>query len=320
MEYGSNTSTSLVLLGIAEMEGFGYLFIVLSLVIYLFIMLLSAMIVLVVLAEDSLHEPMYILIGNLAVNGIFGSSSLFPKLIFDLLTSSKTISHVGCLLQLLCVTVFIVFEVALFTVMAYDRYLAVCHPLHYVTMMTNKKTLELILGSLVFSVTSVSIAVLLTSRLPLCGTQIKSIYCDNMSIIILSYLDSTINKLYGGIITIGFLCVTIIIIAYSYFRIFTICFNVSKDLHSKAIHTLVTHLLGFSLLLVGFFFIFIRYRLGSINLPVLLHVFLSVTYILFPPLLNHIIYGLRTKALKLKMVSYIQKIIFWCDVSNPLKH
>ncbi|KAM8976932.1 olfactory receptor 52E8-like [Pelodytes ibericus] len=316
MENVSGIGTGLALLGIAEMEHFRYLFGVLALIVYLFIILLSLMILFVILTEDSLQEAMYILIGNLIFNGIFGSASFFPKLIFDLFTSSKVISRGGCLIQVFCVTLFIFFEIATYTVMAYDRYLAVCHPLQYISVMTKEKTLKLILGSLVFCVTSVAIAVLLSARLPLCGRQIKSIFCDNMSILILSCEDVSVNNLYCSTVTILFLTFTILIIAYSYVRIFLICLRVSRNLRSKAIHTLVTHLLSFSLGLIGVFFVFLRYRLGKNNLPLVLHIIFSVTFVLFPPLLNPVIYGLRTKALKLKIISNLQKMNPWPKIPN----
>ncbi|OCT56457.1 hypothetical protein XELAEV_18000079mg [Xenopus laevis] len=95
---------------------------------------------------------------------------------------------------------------------------------------------------------------------------------------------------------------------YCYMRIFLTCLKVSEDAGKKAAHTLVTHLLNFSIFLVAALFIFIRYRLGDINLPLAVHVLLSASGLIFPPLLNPLIYGLRTKALKVKVLCYLQRI------------
>ncbi|OCT55303.1 hypothetical protein XELAEV_18003116mg, partial [Xenopus laevis] len=148
------------------------------------------------------------------------------------------ISRTGCLLQVLCVITYTTFEVSSLTVMAYDRYLAVCHPLHYVYLMSNEKALKFIGGAFIFSFTLVLTAVLLSARLPFCGTRIKNIFCDNMSLVILSCVDTSVNTLYGTVSTTLFLVLTLLMIAYSYIRIFMVCLKISKEACQKAIHTL----------------------------------------------------------------------------------
>ncbi|KAM5180505.1 olfactory receptor 6N2-like [Mantella aurantiaca] len=308
MEINSNVSFSFMLLGLVEMEKQKYLYFLLSTVIYLFILMINGMIVLVVLKERSLHEPMYILIASLVFNEIFGSSSFFPKLIVDLITSSKRISHSECLIQTLFIITFAFIEMSTFTIMAYDRYLAVCQPLQYATLMTNDKVLKITVTCWAVSFICVFIGILMEWHLPLCGDKINSIFCDNMSFVILSCVDASVNRTYAVTITVAYFSITILVTVFSYFRIFTICLKVSKESRQKAFHTLVTHLLNFSVFLVGFLFVFLRYRLESVNLPVMVHVLLSVTSLVFPPLLNPLIYGIRTQALKVKVVRYLQKI------------
>ncbi|XP_041437259.1 olfactory receptor 52E2-like [Xenopus laevis] len=308
MENVFNTSTSFILLGIEEMEHYKYLYCGFVLVTYLLILLFSSLIISVVLLDESLHEPMYTLIANLMLNGIFGASCFLPKLILDLFLSSKVISRAACFIQSFCVTIFGYFEIAAFTIMAYDTYLAVCHPLRYPTLMTNKTSLKLIVGSVVFNVTFVLVSVLLSAQLPLCGSHINNYFCDNMSIFILSCVDSSVNRLYGTVKFVTYLMVSMLIIAYSYVRILHICLKISKGAGKKAIHTLVTHLLNFSIFLIGALFIFIRYRLENINLPLVFHILLSITGSVFPPLLNPLVYGIRTKALKIKVISHLEKL------------
>ncbi|XP_063806682.1 olfactory receptor 4B13-like [Pseudophryne corroboree] len=306
MDQAFNVSTLLVLLGLVEMEEFQYMYCALCIIIYLFIMLLSITIVFVVMAEPSLHEPMYILICKLVLNGMFGSSTFLPKLIVDLITSSKTISYGGCITQTLCVSLFAFLEMSTFTLMAYDRYLAVCHPLHYVTLMTNKKVLTLIFGCCVIAFTTLLIAILLTWALPLCGNKINNIFCDNMSLVTLSCSDSSLSKIYSAALVSIYLIVTISVTVFSYLKIFVVCLKISTESRQKAVHTLVTHLLNFSVFLLGVLFVVIRYRLGSIDLPIMVHVLLSVTPAVFPPLLNPLIYGVRTHALKIKIIHHLQ--------------
>ncbi|KAM5180502.1 olfactory receptor 2A12-like [Mantella aurantiaca] len=321
METNSNVSVNFMLLGLVEMEKHKYLYLLFSIVIYLFILMLNGIIVLVTVKERSLHEPMYILIASLIFNEIFGSSSFFPKLIVDLITSSKRISHGGCLIQTFCITTFALIELSTFTIMAYDRYLAVCQPLQYVTLMTNDKVLKIIVTCWVTFFISVFTGILMALNLSLCGDKINSIFCDNMSFIILSCVDASVNRIYSIAVMVTFFSITILVTVFSYFRIFTICLRVSKESRQKAFHTLVTHLLNFFVFLVGFLFVFLRYRLEAVNLPLMVHVLLSVTPLIFPPLLNPLIYGIRTHALKVKIVQYLLKIIEgpkWTNVQMNL--
>ncbi|OCT56453.1 hypothetical protein XELAEV_18000075mg [Xenopus laevis] len=302
MENEFNTSKNFVLLGIEEMERFKYLYCSLLLITYFFILMFSSTIIFVVVFDESLHEPMYTLIAILLLNGIFGSSCVFPKLITDLLLSSKEISHNGCFIQTFGVTLFAYFEISTFTIMAHDTYLAVGHPLRYPTLMTNSLALKLIMGSLIYNVILILPSSLLAARLPLCRSHISNIFCDNMAILILSCVDTSINKLYGAIIFVVDLIVMALLISHSYVRVFLICFKISKDAFKKAIHTLVTHLLNFSIFMIGVFFIFARYRLGTINLPVTYHILLSIITFIFPPLLTPVIYGIRMQTLKIKII------------------
>ncbi|KAM3936230.1 olfactory receptor 4E2-like [Leptodactylus fuscus] len=318
MENVLNISKNLVLLGLVEMEGLKYLYCVLSIVLYSFIVLLSIIIVFVVVTDTRLHEPMYILISNLVLNGIFGSSSFFPKLIVDLVTSSTTITYSTCLAQTLCVSIFAFYEMSTFTIMAYDRYLAICHPLHYGLLMSNEKVVNLIIGSLVVVTTTLLIALILTLKLPLCGYKLNNIFCDNMSLVVLSCVDSSVSKLYCASLVIVYLCVTILVTVISYLQILVICLKVSRESRQKAIHTLVTHLLNFSIFLIGFLFVFVRYRLSSITLPISIHTLLSVTALIAPPLFNPLIYGIRTHALKLRVIHYLQ-IAFPQWTKTPLR-
>ncbi|OCT56454.1 hypothetical protein XELAEV_18000076mg [Xenopus laevis] len=247
MEIMFNTSKNFVLLGIEEMERFKYLYCSLFFIIYFFILLFSCTIIFVVVFDESLHEPMYTLIAILLLNGIYGSSCFYPKLIIDLLLSSKEISRIGCLAQTFSVVLFAYCEISTFTIMAHDTYLAVGHPLRYPTLMTNSLVLKLIMGSLIFNTILVLPNSLLSSRLPLCGSHINNIICDNMSILVLSCVDTSVNKLFGAVSFVVDLIFMALLIAHSYLRIFLICLKISKDACKKAIHTLVTHLLNFSI-------------------------------------------------------------------------
>ncbi|KAG8431672.1 hypothetical protein GDO86_020525 [Hymenochirus boettgeri] len=308
MEIAFNTSTSFVLLGIVEMEKLKVLFIPLSLTIYLLVLLFNTTIIYVVLLDESLHRPMYTLIAFLLLNGMFESSTIFPKLVVDLLLSSEAISRVGCFAQTFFVTLFAYCEISTFTIMAYDMYVAVFHPLQYPTLITNSLALKLISGSLVFNISLILSGLFLSASIPICGSHVKNVFCDNMSILNLSCVDSSVSRLYGMVHFTIYLIFTVIVITYSYMRILQICLKVSEDACRKAIHTLVTHLLNFSFFLITVLFIFIRYRLADTNLPLVCHIILSIAGLVLPPLLSPLVYGIRTQTLKRKVVKRLQII------------
>ncbi|OCT93414.1 hypothetical protein XELAEV_18016483mg [Xenopus laevis] len=310
METGFNISKNFVLLGVEEMERFKYLYCSLFLIIYFFILLFSFTIIFVVVFDESLHEPMYTLIACLLLSGIFGSSCFYPKLITDLLLSSKEISRVDCLAQATSIILFVFCEMTIFTIMAHDTYLAVGHPLRYPILMTNSLALKLIIGTLIFNIILTLPVPLLAARLPICGTHIRNVYCDNASIIVLSCVDTSTNKLYGNITFVGYIALMVLLVSHSYLQIFLICLKISKDACKKTIHTLVTHLLNFSIFMIGILFIFVRYRLGNTNLPLVYQILLSIISFIVTPLLTPITYGIRMQTLKIKIIHHLQYSVF----------
>ncbi|KAE8628130.1 hypothetical protein XENTR_v10007344 [Xenopus tropicalis] len=307
MEHACNTSNSFVLLGILEIEGSRFFYCVLCSLTYILTVFLSLTIAFVIWTEQSLHEPMYILIGSLVLNGIFGSSAFVPKVMIDLLTRSNCISRVGCFAQAFCIGVFPISEISIFTMMAYDTYLAVCHPLRYSTLMTKETALYLLVGFWIMNFFSVLAAILLSARLPLCGTQISGLLCDNTGLVFLSCVDDSINYFYGTVLFSAYLSVCMLLISYSYLQIALVCHRLTSETYKRSVHTLVTHILNFSVFLVGVLFVFIRYRVGRKNSP-LLSVLLALTTLVLPPVLNPLIYGVRTKKLNAKVLNRLKKL------------
>ncbi|OCT93409.1 hypothetical protein XELAEV_18016478mg [Xenopus laevis] len=307
MDNACNTSNSFVLLGMVETEGSRFLYCVLCILTYSFTLFFSLTLAFVIWAEQSLHEPMYILIASLVLNGILGSSTFVPKMMIDLLTRSNCISRVGCFTQAFCIGAFPISEICIFTIMAYDTYLAVCHPLRYPTLMTKETVLYLLVSCSIVNYISVLIAILLSARLPLCGTQINSIVCDNMGLVFLSCVDNSINYFYGTVLFSAYLIVCMLLICYSYLQISLVCLRLTSETYKRSVHTLVTHILNFSVFFIGVLFVFIRYRVGRKNSAVL-SALLCLTTLVLPPFLNPLIYGMRTKKLNAKVLCCLKKI------------
>ncbi|XP_063297438.1 olfactory receptor 8U3-like [Pelobates fuscus] len=305
MENISLISINVFLVGIQEMETFKYLYFVIILGIYISNMLFCSLLMCIIRTEPSLHEPMYIFIFNLISNGMFGSTAFLPKLMIDLLSGSKTISIHSCLVQAFCIQCSACTEILTFTVMAYDRYLAVCYPLRYPTLMTNGKALRCAAVTWIVSFTYEAVVVILTARLTLCGTNINNVYCETLSLLKLSCGDTTVNNIFGTVTTLFLIIVSEMIVIYCYIQTFTVCLKISKDECQKAIHTLVTHLIAFSLFMGAVIFISFRHRLNIGALSNNLHLVLGVVGLTISITINPIIYGIRTVALRSKMINFL---------------
>ncbi|XP_073524957.1 olfactory receptor 52N5-like [Phyllobates terribilis] len=279
-------------------------------------MMLSSMIVYIVWSEETLHEPMYIFIGNLMVNVMFGNSTVLPNLVINLLFGVNTISLSRCLIQAFCIQSFGSLEWFTFTVMAIDRYLAVGHPLRYPTLMTNGRAIQILFAVSVFVILSIGIIVILVARLSMCGVYINNIYCETLSLLRLACGDITINNIFGTMWTITVVVGCVLIAIYCYIMTFLVCLKTSVKANQKAIHTLVTHIVTFSTFLVATLFLTFRYRLGGGSLSTIGHVVISIIGLTVSITLNPIIYGIRTEALRNKIKVNLQKIYLCQGVST----
>ncbi|KAM3936238.1 olfactory receptor 5AP2-like [Leptodactylus fuscus] len=307
MENVSKTNDNLVLLGIVEMANLRYLYATLAIIIYISTMMLSSMIVYTVWSDETLHEPMYIFIGNLMVNVMFGNSSVVPKMVTDLFFGMSTISLPGCLIQAFCYQSFTALECYTFTAMAYDRFLAVGHPLRYPILMTNRKAFQILSVILIYVFLSIGIIVVLASRLSLCGMYINNIYCETMSLLRLACGDTTVSNIFGMVWTMALVVTCMLVVIYCYIRTFLVCLKVSAEAYQKAIHTLVTHIVTFCTFMAVALFVSFRYRLGFGSLSTVAHVAISITGFIVSITVNPVIYGIRMEALRNKMILNLQK-------------
>uniref|UniRef100_H3ACX6 Olfactory receptor n=2 Tax=Latimeria chalumnae TaxID=7897 RepID=H3ACX6_LATCH len=306
MENNSDFST-FIMTGFGEMENMKYLYSLCTLLGYLIILSLNLLLIVVIALEESLHKPMYILICNLAVNGIYGSTAFFPKLIADLLSDIHTISRAGCLTQVFFVRTSTGVEITILAVMAYDRYVCICNPLRYTSIMTYSVLSKLLAVMWIHPLLVFVIVLMFTERLPLCGSVIHKIYCDNWSIVNLSCVDTSVNNIVGIFAVVLVIGLPVVFILISYILILQESIRVSKEAQGKAIQTCSTHIIAFLSFVFTFLFEVTQHRFDIRNVPHSLRVIMSVQYLIIPPLLNPIIYGVRTREIKIKIIKLLKK-------------
>lgn len=300
---------------VLELKGFklppeavfpAFLFATLS---YMIILLCNSVLILVITLNKSLHQPIYLFLLNLPINDLVGSSAYFIQEIKELLLNSGTIQYVACVTQAFFIHVYAGGTIFMLTAMAYDRYVAICCPLKYNGIMTNAHVLKIITAVWVADLLMIGVLFILLLRLPRCRSQLLHFsYCDNPSLMSLVCADTTGNNIYGLLIVTVTQLVANGMILYTYLKILIACFRSKQaNTKAKALQTCATHLVVFLVLECLGLFTIISYRIK--NISPLLRRFMGTWTLIFPPTLNPIIYGLRTKEIRDKLVSFLKNKI-----------
>ncbi|XP_061105409.1 olfactory receptor 4B13-like [Conger conger] len=286
--------------GLKESKVNRYIYFVFVLIVYLLIILFNVTVIVTIILERALHEPMYIFLCNLCFNGLYGTAGFYPKFLSDLVYGIHLISYNGCLLQIFVIYSYGVCEYSTLMIMAYDRFVAICKPLEYHMKMASKTIGRLILFSWSFAFLTVFGGIVLTSRLRLCGSHIDKSYCDNWSVVKLSCLPTTVNNVYGFFVILSAV-VQGLFVVYSYMRLINAC-RKSKENKKKFMQTCVPHLLSLINFTLAILFDTMFSRYESRDFPQSLRNFLQLEFLIIPPLLNPIMYGLK--------LAKIRKVVF----------
>ncbi|XP_076424838.1 olfactory receptor 4K3-like [Peromyscus maniculatus bairdii] len=269
-------------------------FLLLFSTLYLMTVIGNLFVVILIITDHHLHSPMYFLLANLSFIDFCLSSVTTPKLITDLLTDTKTISFGGCMSQILGVHLFAGGEMILLALMAYDRYVAICRPLHYTSIMDRQKCIWLILMSWIIGFVHSISQLILILELPFCGPRvIDSFFCDIPLVMKLACTDTStlgivVNAESGVLATA---CFILLLISYTYILL-TVQLH-SKDGSSKALSTCTSHIIVVVLFFGPVIFIYLW--------PVYItwvNKFLAVFCTIITPLLNPAIYTLRNRDIK----------------------
>ncbi|XP_044885444.1 putative olfactory receptor 52P1 [Mauremys mutica] len=260
----------------------------------------------VVWKEETLQKPMYLLLCMLALTDITTSTSVVPKTLCIFWFNLNGITVGGCLTQMFFLHGVSGMQSAILVAMAFDRYVAICKPLRYDTILTNARIAQLGLLGLIRSVLVVLPLPLLLSRLPFCANNvIPHTYCEHMAVAKMSCGDITVNRTYGLMVTFVILGLDLLLVFFSYGLITRAVLRIStKKAYKKALNTCTAHICVMLMSCTFFLFSTVTHRFGQGIAPHI-HIILANLHFLVPPMLNPIIYGVKTKELHDKMVKYI---------------
>ncbi|XP_021577145.2 olfactory receptor 4K13 [Ictidomys tridecemlineatus] len=307
-----NTSISeFILLGLSHSQEIQIFFFVIFFLVYVAIVVGNLLIVISVIFDNHLHSPMYFLLANLSFFDLCLSSVATPKVIADFLRKRKTISLWGCMVQMFFMHFFGGGEMSLLIAMAIDRYVAICKPLHYQTIMNRRMLIGFLVLSWAVGFIHTTSQMVFTVGLPFCGPNVvDSIFCDLPLVIKLACTDTYILELLviadSGLLSL----VCFILLVISYIIMFITLWQHSSSASSKAVSTLSAHITVVTLFFGPGIFIY-AFPFNSYSVDK----FLSVFYSIMTPFLNPIIYTLRNQEMKAAIKRLSSQQIGFCVFS-----
>ncbi|XP_049753467.1 olfactory receptor 49-like [Elephas maximus indicus] len=305
----STTVAEFVLLGLSDACDLQMLLFLGFLLTYLLTLLGNLLIVVITLMDRRLHTAMYYFLHNLAVLEISLTSVIFPKMLNNILTGRKTVSLPGCFLQSFLYFFLGTTEFYLLAVMSFDRYVAICNPLRYATVMSKRVCVQLVLCSWMTGFLLIIVPGSILFQQPFCGPNIiNHFFCDNFPILELICADTSLIELLGFIVANFSLLGTLSVTATCYGRILhtILCITSAKE-RQKAFSTCSSHIIVVSLFYGSCIFMYVRSGKGGQGEDRNKVVALLNTVV--TPMVNPFIYTLRNKQVKQVLREKVSKLL-----------
>ncbi|XP_038137482.1 olfactory receptor-like protein OLF3 isoform X2 [Cyprinodon tularosa] len=251
--------------GINVQPGTGTFLFLLALLAYIVVLLGNGVVICVIMTDRNLHRPMFVMICHLVVCDLLGATMVLPRLMMDLLMGIKKIAYISAIAQAFCAHTYGAAMLTILSVMAYDRYIAVCEPLR----------------------------------------TINQLYCSNRDILNLACIPTPISDIYGLAMTWSLSTVTFILIAFSYIRILSVAIKQGRtdtSLRIKAFQTCAPHIVVYVLFQIASLIVIVSYRFPSLSQDI--KKFFSILIFIIPPIMNPIVYGLVSKDLRVSFIKH----------------
>ncbi|XP_004484719.1 olfactory receptor 5M5-like [Dasypus novemcinctus] len=301
--------TEFILLGLTDRAELQPVLFVVFLAIYLITIIGNMTIILLIRIDSKLHTPMYFFLSHLSFVDLCYSTTVTPQMLVNFLSKRKTISFTGCLVQFTFFIALVIADHYMLSVMAYDRYMAICKPLLYGSKMSKHTCLSLVAAPYIYGFATSLPQTFLMLRLSFCGpNEINHFYCAEPPLLVLACSD-TYAKETAMFVAAGFnLTCSLTIILISYIFIFTAILGIrSVEGRHKAFSTCGSHLMAVTIFFGSLFCMALR---PPSETSVEQGKIVAVFYIFLSPLLNPLIYSLRNKDVKRALREVIQKKLF----------
>ncbi|KAM8814007.1 olfactory receptor 5B2-like [Rhynchonycteris naso] len=301
--------TYFILLGLTNVLELQVPLFVMFTLIYLITVLGNLGTIVLILLDSRLHTPMYFFLSNLSLVDLCYSSAVTPKVMAGLLIGSKVISYNACAAQMFFFGAFATAEIYLLSSMAYDRYAAVCRPLHYTTTMTAGVCVRLAIGSYIYGFLNASFYISDIFSLFYCKSNVVNhFFCDVPAVMALSCSDTHISEVFIVFMSSFNLFIALLVIMISYLFIFiTIMKLRSAQGHQKALSTCASHLTTVSIFYGTVIFMYLKPNSShSMDTDKMASVFYSMVI----PMLNPLVYSLRNKEVKSAFKTVVERAHF----------
>nr|XP_021532878.1 olfactory receptor 5AL1-like [Aotus nancymaae] len=308
MAKGNHSSvTDFILLGLTDNPELQVILFGVFLLIYLVTVMGNLGLIVLIQISPQLHTPMYFFLSHLAFVDFYGTSAITPNTLVNSLCEIKSMSFYACAAQVCCFITFSVWELLLLSVMAYDRYVAICNPLLYVILMPRRLCIQMVASSYIYGFTVGLIKAMATFHMSFCDSNVvNQFYCDDVPLIALACSDTQVKELMLFVIA-GFnvFCSLIIVLISYVFIVFAILRIHSAAGRQKAFSTCASHVFSISIYYGNLSFMYLQ--------PKSSHAldkdkFASVFYAVVIPMLNPLIYSLRNQEVKNAMKKIIKKM------------
>ncbi|XP_025044650.2 olfactory receptor 14A16-like [Pelodiscus sinensis] len=301
-----STVTEFLLLGFSDVRELQILHFVVFLLIYLATLVGNLLIISAIALDHHLHTPMYFFLVNLSILDLGSISVTIPKSMVNSLLDTRSISYPACVAQVFLFFVFTSTDLAVLTVMAYDRYVAICQPLHYERVMNRRACGQMAASAWLAGIVYSALHTGNTFTLPFCQSNvINQFFCEIPQLLKLACSDLDLSEiaLIGFSVFLGLHCFVFILV--SYVQIFRAVLRIpSEQGRHKAFSTCLPHLTVVSLLLFTGVFAYLKPPSSSASN---LDLVVGVLYAVVPPMLNPVIYSMRNKEIK----AALKKLMGW---------
>ncbi|NWX87846.1 O14J1 protein, partial [Nothoprocta pentlandii] len=300
-----------LLLAFADTRELQLLHFLLFLSIYLAALLGNSLIITVIACDSRLHTPMYFFLLNLSLLDLGSISTTVPKSMVNSLWDTRAISYSGCAAQVFLVVFLFGGEFSLLTIMAYDRFIAICRPLHYGTIMGGRACVKMAAAAWGSGILNAVLHTGNTFSIPLChGNVLDQFFCEIPQILRLSCSESYLREAGALVLSVSLFFGCFVFIVLTYVQIFTAVLRIpSEQGRHKAFSMCLPHLAVVSLFISTAMFAYLKPP--SISSPAL-DLMVAVLYSVVPPAVNPLIYSMRNKELK----DGLRKVISWTSFSN----
>ncbi|XP_068121479.1 olfactory receptor 6M1-like [Hyperolius riggenbachi] len=298
--------TEIIFEGFPEVWAVSILLFVLLLLLYIVTLLGNFFVIFLVCKDLNLHGPMYFFLANFAFVEMALAFVITPNVLSNLLSMKKGISFAGCFAQSYCFFLQATTDLILIATMSYDRYLAICHPLHYTTTMTGVRCVLLVLGSWFGAFLSLNTSLILKLQLPFCGpNKINHFFCDSAPLMELVCIETKFIQILDFLLFSAVILGTLIYCIFSYTCILLTIFRIpSASGRQKAFSTCSSHFTIMTIVYSSSIFMYVspRHR-NSVDINKVI----SAVNIFIVPVANPFIFTLRNKQVKDAMFKVIKK-------------